>query len=205
MDDKAKIILSRYKQKIEGFRFDEFDILGFLIFIRQYISRKKYPSVIEFCDLIAHRKRNQGRAMRSIKAVSQNNFETDTSSGKVIGSEGIPDEQWSKEWKDIFTRFEIHFTQKRLREIRLCIISLAQKTEFHNEEGTGRFEIIIDHENNIDLCYCLDNPYSLYVTFLRGGQWQLAKDCPRAKLDLPVMTVRENGKLRLKYGDKYLM
>ena len=40
MDLKAKFMLKNYKELIENRAFNEFDILGFLIFIRSFIYKK---------------------------------------------------------------------------------------------------------------------------------------------------------------------
>ena len=62
---KEQIILNHYKTIIEKRAFDEYDILGFLIFIRAWVTNDGV--IREFCDLIAHRERNQGRVMRCIE------------------------------------------------------------------------------------------------------------------------------------------
>lgn len=60
MDLKAKFIMEHYKKLIENREFDEFDILGFLIFIRSFIKpNKQYPLIEEFADLVAHREREK--------------------------------------------------------------------------------------------------------------------------------------------------
>ena len=49
MDLKANFIREHYKKLIENREFDEFDILGFLIFIRSFIKpNKQYPLIEEF-------------------------------------------------------------------------------------------------------------------------------------------------------------
>ena len=59
MDDKAKKILEHYRKVIEDEDFDEYDILGFLIFIRSYLG-ENMNIIREFSDLVAHRERNKG-------------------------------------------------------------------------------------------------------------------------------------------------
>ena len=55
MDKKANDIFKHYKYVIENRKFDEYDILGFLIFVRNFISKDKYKYIYEFTDLVAHR------------------------------------------------------------------------------------------------------------------------------------------------------
>ena len=70
---KEQIILNHYKTIIEKRAFDEYDILGFLIFIRAWVTNDGV--IREFCDLIAHRERNQGRVMRCIEGAIKNDYE----------------------------------------------------------------------------------------------------------------------------------
>lgn len=71
---KEQIILNHYKTIIEKRAFDEYDILGFLIFIRAWVTNDGV--IREFCDLIAHRERNQGRVMRCIEGAIKNDYES---------------------------------------------------------------------------------------------------------------------------------
>lgn len=205
MDEKATLILDRYKKCIHSYCFDELDILGFLIFIRQYLEKSHFPSVLEFCDLIAHRERDRGKVMRSINASLSNRFATYKGTKKVIGSEGIDEIAWREEWERIFQLLGMRFNEQAFREITLCIISLANKTIYTSKAGRGKLEAFIDHDNNIDLCYCNDSPDSLYVTFLKSGVWPLINDRPQGVLDYPIILAREGNKLRLNYRDKSLM
>lgn len=58
MDLKAESIMNYYRELIQNREFDEYDILEFLIFIRNSTkSTGKYPFIVEFTDLIAHREK----------------------------------------------------------------------------------------------------------------------------------------------------
>ena len=204
MDEKAKYILAMYRERIETFEFDELDVLGFLIFMREYFRADDFPSIYEFCDLVAHRFRNRGRVYKSIESAVGNDFKTDPVSGKIIGSKGVYGEIWTNEWQAVFRTYEIQYSERTIREITLCIISLAQKTMYVSGEIRGRLEVIIDYYNNIDLCYCQDLPDRLYVTFLRSGQWHLVNDPPQGVLHYPIMVKRIEGNLKLQYRDSFL-
>lgn len=78
---KEQIILNHYKTIIEKRAFDEYDILGFLIFIRAWVTNDGV--IREFCDLIAHRERNQGRVMRCIEGAIKNDYECIAGSKKL--------------------------------------------------------------------------------------------------------------------------
>ena len=51
MDNKEQQIMKHYKMLIETKTFDEYDILGFLIFIRRHLSDDKHPNIKEFIDI----------------------------------------------------------------------------------------------------------------------------------------------------------
>jgi len=211
MDEKAKLILSNYKIKLEELSFDELDILGFLIFIREYVRNDDFPSVHEFCNLIAHRNRDRGKVCRSIEVICNKNFNVSThvdDKGKVKSSEGISEKDWKDEWLRIFSKFKIEFSDIILKELTLCIISLAQKTEYQSAKMSGEsgsLEVFIDYKGNIDLCYRKNSPLSVCVTFLKGGQWILSDYDPQGEVDTPIITIRVNGQLRVKCGERFIV
>ena len=50
---KDKKILDHYKYLFDNYLFDEYDVLGFLIFIREQIDASTCHFIQEFADLIA--------------------------------------------------------------------------------------------------------------------------------------------------------
>ena len=62
-----KKMLEHYKNVIENRSFAEYDILGFLIFIRRHLN-KDNVYIREFADLIAHRERDRGIVVDCITA-----------------------------------------------------------------------------------------------------------------------------------------
>jgi hypothetical protein len=110
MDEKAKVILQHYKNKIEEQLFDEYDILGFLIFVRSYIGLSDdFKTINEFSNLIAHRKRDRGRVMESIEVAIKNNYEVAKGTKKIKGYNGIHYNEWEKEWYKLGEKFDIKF------------------------------------------------------------------------------------------------
>lgn len=160
MDAKGEVLLYMYKYKIENRQFDELDILGFLIFIRDYIRRAKYNWIWEFSDLIAHRKRNKGNIMSTISNVVDNNFRFDEKTNSVVGAKGILIDEWKNEWKNLGKEFHIEFDEDTIKELTLCIYSLAHKTEYDDEKGhkgiidlfvNGKYEeIVLGAAENIE-------------------------------------------------------
>ena len=98
MDLKAKFMLKNYKELIENRAFDEFDILGFLIFIRSFIYKNsKYKLIEEFADLVAHRERNQGIAMKCIANAIDNKYLCKANSKEIEGYNGIDEDEWKNQ------------------------------------------------------------------------------------------------------------
>lgn len=133
MDEKEKLLLEEYKYKFSNNSFIEYDIYGFLILIRNYIRQHKstYPYIIEFCDLIAHRKRDRGLIMDAISAAIESKYKTKIS-GKIALVNGIDEENWLKEWKKISQNLKLNLTERNIDEITMCIFSLAHGTIYNN-------------------------------------------------------------------------
>lgn len=124
MDEKECIIFDHYKRIIESQMFDEYDILGFLIFIRSHIING-YPIIREFSDFIAHRERDRGIIVKNSKRVKENGYKVNKSN-KILSYKGITGNEWKAEWVKLGKNFGISLTDDILSEIMLCIFSLAQ-------------------------------------------------------------------------------
>ena len=174
LDDKEKVILNHYKEIIEKRNFDEYDILGFLIFIREKLDKGKFSIIPEFADLIAHRHRNKGMVMNNICIAIQNNYQRENN--KVKGYYGIKWETWLAEWKNLFLEFNIKFDKIIITEITLCIYSLAQNTTYNDGNGNiGKIELFIDNTTN-SLCLCTTEGLvdSYYICFSKFGKFEYA-------------------------------
>ena len=44
MNEKELVNLNHYKYLIENRKFDEYDIIGFLVLIREYLNKDKNPT-----------------------------------------------------------------------------------------------------------------------------------------------------------------
>ena len=160
MNNKEIINLKKYKKLIETRKFDEYDIIGFLILIRPYLDNNT-PFIFDFANGIAHRERDRGHAFQCIMDAAINDYQVDEK-GKVIGYNGINEEEWNNEWNYISKRFLIKMTRIIISEITLCIYSLFQFSIFRysNEilknnpqlkDYQGTFELLIDNDNNLHL------------------------------------------------------
>lgn len=198
LDDKEKVILNHYKEIIEKRSFDEYDILGFLIFIREKVDKGIFSIIPEFADLIAHRHRNKGIVMNNICIAIQNNYQRENN--KVKGYKGIKWETWLAEWKKIFLEFNIKFDKAIITEIILCIYSLAQNTTYNDGNGNmGKIELFIDNITN-SLCLCTTEGLvdSFYICFSKFGKFNINKSLFDFGLIKEVVeTKRIEGKLIL--------
>ena len=120
MDLKATVILKYYKRLLESRKFVEFDILGFLIFIRSFIHKnQKYTLIREFADLVAHRERNQGIVMDCVRNAIDNNYLCIKNTNKIQGYTGINENDWKKEWNELGDEFNIIFDDNIIKGIIL--------------------------------------------------------------------------------------
>lgn len=197
MDKKAQKIMLHYKEILEQHSFDEYDVLGLLIFLRSYIC-DSYPNIMEFSDLVAHRERNKGHVNDCIVAAIENNYETKENK-KVIGYNGMKYEKWTEEWKRIGVQYDILIDEEIINELTLCVFSLAQFTNYIDKKGRGRgrIELFFGQDGSLALATTEGELDSLYVCFFKFGCFELCRDISGGHLQDVVETVRINGRLRL--------
>lgn len=196
MDEKAKVILGHYKDKIENRTFDEYDIFGFLIFIRSYIKGCK--TIKEFANLVAHRNRDRGRVMSSIEAAIKNNYELKEETKEVDGVNGIRYQDWEQEWIRLSEEFDIELTSKIIYELTLCIFSIAQFTEYESkyQSYSGRIEII-KSENAMQLLTTEGKTGSPFICFFSVGTKQIEGEKFFPVLN-PIEVIRVDGELEIR-------
>lgn len=210
MDSKEKIILTHYQNLLRSRRFDEYDILGFLIFVRRHINIKTFPFILEFSNLIAHRKRSRGIVMDAIKNAIQSNYkltekdECDPNHkvGSIQAYCGISEQEWRNEWERLLKYFDIEFQTTLFMEISICIFSLAQNSEYEytdkkNRRYTGKIELFLFSDGYLGLCTTEGTPYSCTICFAKIGPVISEKEIQGFPIYSPVETFRENGVLHL--------
>lgn len=185
MNDKEKLNFKYYKEKIENRKFTEYDIIGFLILIRAYISEKDYPILCDFANNIAHRNRNRGKVYDNILNSNKECYEKDengnatirkkdndkpifyeeTVDKKVKGYDGIEYDEWFNECEKMAKEHEIKITKTIAKELLICIFSLLQKTKIEKYCKEKEENIQIDAtlelnigKNSIGL-YTVDNSW----------------------------------------------
>lgn len=100
----------------------------------------------------------------------------------------------------------INFMQdnkKLIKEITICIISLAQDTKYKDKDVIiGRVEAFIDGSKNLCLVTTENRSDSLKVCLMQCGPFKDIIDENNGFLDYPLETKRENKKLCLYHNNK---
>lgn len=205
MDNKEKVMLEHYKRIIENREFDEYDILGFLIFVRRHIEID-CNYIQEFADLIAHRERDRGIVISCISAAIDNEYRTKRDGKQITGYNGIKIETWNTQWKKLGKKLDIDFDEKVIEEITLCIFSLAQFTQYNDEKGhSEKIDIFQNRSGAISLTTSENRSDSLYIGFAKTGNYVFERELSAGHLVKPVETIRDHGKLRLRDEDGYII
>lgn len=202
MDTKEKLILFHYKKLIENREFDEYDVLGFLIFIRRHID--EYKNLLEFADLVAHRERNKGTVLHCIESAKRNDYKLVENSKAVEGYNGIPSENLIIELRQICKELDIYIDDEAIAEICFCIFSLAQFSCYQLSDKKGEVVLVQDKNNALALCTNEGTNDSPYVCFsiLQGVVHY--KTYSAGIIDCPVEAVRDMGKIKLWDGYEYV-
>lgn len=205
-DIKEEKMLQHYKWIIENRMFDEYDILGFLIFIRRHLSTKKYEYIRDFSDLIAHRERDKGIVVDCILACIENNYAIDADGKSLKDYHGIDMGKWDTEWRELGNDFCIGMNADIIKEITLCIFSLSQHTQHVCKGGiSGTIKLLFTTNDFICLVTAENRGDAQWVCFAKCGSFVFDREYTKGYLKKPVETKRENGILRLFDEDGYII
>ena len=205
-DIKETKMLQHYKFIIENRMFDEYDILGFLIFIRRHLPAKKYEYVRDFSDLIAHRERDKGIVVDCISACVKNNYATNADGKSLKDYYGIDPIKWNTEWQELGKDFGIGINADIIKEITLCIFSLSQHTQYVCQDGiSGTIKSYFATDDFIYLATSENRRDAGWVCFAKCGPLLFSRDYTKGYLKKSVETKRENGVLRLLDEDGYII
>ncbi len=155
IDEKAKKILLHYKNIIEDRSFDEYDILGFLIFIRGIIPENEYNYIHEFCNTIAHRNRDRGIIYNSVRCAIESNYELKNNLLIIKNYSGIKEETWYKQWNKAGMSLDININMEIIKDITLCVFSLVQNSIYDvkaavDQDGDGVRSKTYEEKKNSD-------------------------------------------------------
>lgn len=205
MDIKEQKMLQHYKRIIENREFDEYDILGFLIFIRRHLHTES-NYIQEFADLVAHRERKRGIVVECITNAINSNYKTKGKSREVISYRGMKYETWVKQWKNLGIDLNINISKEIIKEITLCVFSLAQHTLYDDEKGhSGKMDLFQGKDKSIALTTLENNSHSLFVCFAKFGKFDFVRNLSAGYMRKPVETIRKDGRLRLLDEDGYII
>jgi hypothetical protein len=197
-DDKEELMFEHYKKVLANDEFDEYDILGFLIFIRRHMKGSRYKLIIEFADLVAHRGRDRGMVMDAIKGAIKHSYQTEPGSKHIKGYHGIDYDDWKATWETLGKEYHIDFTDKRISDITVCIFSLAQYTVYDDGTHKGRIELFQQNQCELFLATRENKNRSPYINFAICPSLIFSKEYPAGHIPQPVETVRIRKKLRLR-------
>ena len=212
MDEKEAIIFSHYKRLIESRGFNEYDILGFLIFIRRHI-KNEFPNIRDWADLIAHRERDRGFIFDNSKRVAKMGYRIDEESNKILGYDGVPEEVWKNEWYALGESFEIMITDDIIRDLMVCFFSLSQFATYKSRDDQknkskddqkiigGRLDLFMMKSGDLALVTSERNTGAVSGVYTRYGKYKFVNYPSGGCIGKPVEALRINGEIRLIEGN----
>ena len=135
----------------------------------------------------------------------------------IMGYNGIINIEWDSEWKKLAKDNHIKISNRTLKEITLCIYSLAQKTKYYEEDKKkknklgkqlGKVVLIADEITNaICLATTENNRHSLYICFALYEGYIISKSYNIDDISSKSVsqTVRKNGILKLITNEKEIV
>lgn len=201
MNAKELINLEHYRYLIENRKFNEYDIIGFLVLIREHLDQKINPIFYDIANGTAHRKRNKGRIYDSIYFAILNHYRINNKN-QVNGYDGILKEEWDKECLNIGKQFNIKITPIVFKELAICMMSIIHRSEYVTNNKSinksisikGSIEIMTECDN-ISLLTS-DDINKITVCFMKVENIIVLKK--NSFILEPVETYRKNKFLYLK-------
>lgn len=195
--NKIDGMIKHYTELFNNRKFDEYDVAGFLILIRNDGIMKNEPFIYDFANIVAHRARTRGAAYTAMSTAIRNNFKLDEN-GKVEGFSGPGYEDLIKETKKLSEKYNFNAEKDFCREFVLCLMFIAQNvTCEYNNQIICELQLFQTKNNNIALVAMgKDNSvcYSLYeskIDFENRYSWGLINGAVEA--------VRIEDKLELRF------
>ena len=138
--------------------------------------------------------------MECIKNAIDNNYSYISNSKRIQGYCGINENDWKNEWIKFGNVFNILINDDILKEITLCIFSLAQKTIYNDKKGhNGMIEFdAVSKSGEIALLTTEGKKDSLFICFAKYGEYIIDTKYDGVPITEIVSTFRDNGKLKLK-------
>lgn len=199
MDLKAKQMCDRYCNKIVNREFDEHDIYGFYIFIRNYLEKFQgdYTWIQEWADLVAHRNRDQGRVLKSMKNAMKNQYEIVKRTKTIKGYQGMKEGTLEREFCNLFRELGYKLSNEIQKEIVLCTFSIANFTCYQLDESIQKVGIVRlwQIEDGLALLTSAGGKGDVYICLSTLTGNYIHTNFSFGCLKEPVEVVRKNGKL----------
>lgn len=205
MDRKIQQSLRHYLELFASRNFDEYDVYGFLILVRDNVSGWLH----DFSDLVAHRKREKGKIYSVIEKTLLNlgqdgEIILEQDGKKVKWYKGIQNNALQNEIKNFAGRYGYNLTKDILNEIVLCIFSIAHLSEYYFDNlGFSRMRLTIASDNtlmlNTEINYNGDWKGTVgfakleYNPIISKDEWWLNE---------PIEILREDGEIVVIYKGK---
>ena len=193
--DKISGMIRHYVGLFNNQTFDEYDVNGFLILIRNDRLKQNQPHIYDFANIVAHRIRSEGVAFRAMNAAKNNNFEKN-STGSVKGFCGVSYGVLVKEIKSLSKRYNFMAEKQFCRDFILCLMSIAQDVICKKDEESqiicelklvqGKDGVLALGAMGKDTSIC----YLLYTP-----KFNFENDYPAGLITDAVEAIRVDGKL----------
>ena len=133
MDKKARLLLDEYHRIFLGKNFVEHDVLGFFIFVREYISDS---TIKELCDFIAHRNRDRGTTYEFAEKINDA-FQIRDSHIPTEADIFYSNEHIGKVINDFFISHDLQkLNSPIIIEIITCLVCILQEIPIMKKDGT---------------------------------------------------------------------
>lgn len=199
MDKKAEQMCEEYCKKVVERNFDENDVYGFYIFIRNYLDKiqGKYPWIAEWADLIAHRPRNQGKVFWNIKNAEKNNYTVLEGTRIIKGYKGMAEGVLEKEFYRLFKKLGYEISKQIQKELVLCTFSIVNFSQYKiggSSKKIGQVRLWQTKTGLALLTYAggKDDTY-IFLSNLTGDY--IHTDFSAGRIEKPVKALRKQGEL----------
>ena len=193
MDRKAITILKEYHQIFCNQHFEEYDVLGFFIFIREYISD---PTLNEVCHFIAHRNRDRGTTYSFSEKI---NDALQSNDSNILNNASLfyDSNHIAQILNDFFNAHGLpSLDRASITEVIMCVISILQAVPITKRDGTPLCELEIHLFNHNALLAAKFNMMTgvTMAFYIMGIPYPTS--APFGVLtDKLLKAVRQNGKL----------
>lgn len=154
MDEKEKSMMKHYLKLFSTKNFDEYDVYGFLILIRDHAK----GWLKDFSHLIAHRVREKGKLYNLLEKVLLESGENGeivlNQDGKTVkGYKSLQINSLQNEIRQFVSKHNYVLDADTLDQIVLCIFSIAHLSECKFDNlGMARMRLIINNKKELWLC-----------------------------------------------------